>query len=649
MQSIGQAKTRVVNVPGPDNGIFPDRKRFELLDGPIQGGMGAVFKAREKSLNRIVGIKRMLPKYAANPELTERFRREAEAMAKCHHPGLIQIFERNEDSGGPYIVMEWIDGADLETTLRVHGKMDAMKAAEMIAGVAQALQVAHDQGLIHRDIKPANILIDLDGNPHLTDFGIVRMSEPSTAADQLTVAGQILGTVEFMSPEQSTDPNSVTARSDLFSLAATLHRMISGVTLRSRDADEVPEWLREVLHKSLRSAPSERHQSAAEFERDLRRAMVAFSKKDTGSFRLSDSRNGGVDQSRLPTTVSASAGRPQNRGPSQKPIARRRWMTGLMMSGFGYSAWKILSTPEPESDSIQQEPTTLAYDVSAEVSSSVIADSNSLIRVSAENSAALQREWEQRLKLSGTLSNSAGIEFRLVPPGISRIGSPEIEEGHRSDEIARDFSVARPLLFSTYPVTQQQWSSVMLENPSLFRRKDVADLPQHPVENITWLQAMEFIEKINRSCQIPGWRYRLPTEAEWEYACRAGTLSAFYFGNALNGSEANCDGSFPYGHEEPGPAISFPTVVGRYEPNAWGLFDMHGNVWEWCETDRTSETSSASSINTVGVLSDDTNRTLRGGAWNSFPVACRSAVRSIQPLTFCDATSGLRVVCEELS
>ncbi len=178
-----------------------------------------------------------------------------------------------------------------------------------------------------------------------------------------------------------------------------------------------------------------------------------------------------------------------------------------------------------------------------------------------------------------SLTNSLGMKMLWCPPGEFLMGSPEDEEGHDESENQVQVQISKGFWMARTPVTQGQWQALMGNNPSHF--KGSKDLP---VEQVNWNDAVEFCDKLNAQESLPsGYRYALPTEAQWEYACRAGTTTPFHFGSTLNGTEANCNGTRPYGTEIKGSYLERTTVVGSYPPNAWGLYDMHGNVFEWCE------------------------------------------------------------------
>jgi formylglycine-generating enzyme required for sulfatase activity len=223
--------------------------------------------------------------------------------------------------------------------------------------------------------------------------------------------------------------------------------------------------------------------------------------------------------------------------------------------------------------------------------------------------------------------------------------------------------------FGKYPVTQAQYEAVMGNNPSLFQNN-----PQNPVEKVSWNDAQAFCQKLS---QITGKTYRLPTEAEWEYACRAGTTTPFYFGETITGELSNYDASNTYAGEAKGEYRQQTTPVGQFPPNAFGLYDMLGNVWEWCQDDYHPNYQGALTDGSAWIsdpkcklneayipkslrgrfwqeLSEEekrainfyTPKVLRGGSWDSFPNYCRSASRdrnNQRDLRY--NVNGFRVVC----
>jgi formylglycine-generating enzyme required for sulfatase activity len=201
--------------------------------------------------------------------------------------------------------------------------------------------------------------------------------------------------------------------------------------------------------------------------------------------------------------------------------------------------------------------------------------------------------------------------------------------------------ITKPFYFGTYPVTQGEYEKIMNKNPSFFKGD-----PSLPVDSVTWDDAQEFLEKLRT--MESGRNYRLPSEAEWEYACRAGTITPFWFGSDLNGEQANCDGNYPYGTQEKGTFQKKTTAVGKYAPNPFGLYDLHGNVLEWCQDFYDAEYYrqfvDKEAIDPRGPSSGSLH-SLRGGSWRHFAIRCRSASRHFGPGYRNDA-DGFRVLLE---
>jgi formylglycine-generating enzyme len=221
---------------------------------------------------------------------------------------------------------------------------------------------------------------------------------------------------------------------------------------------------------------------------------------------------------------------------------------------------------------------------------------------------------------AGEVREFGGIEMVWCPPGEFLMGSPEDEVGREDDETQHQVMLTRGFWMAKTETTQGQWESVVGENPSEFKSEDL------PVETVSWEDVQGWLEKMNEQAPLPsGWKWALPTEAQWEYACRAGTETVFSFGNVLDGTQANCDGGYPYGMSAKGPDLEKTTRVGSYATNAWGLHDMHGNVWEWC-ADWYGDYPSGSASDPMGA-SLGSYRVYRGGSWNLNAQLCRTAYR----------------------
>jgi formylglycine-generating enzyme required for sulfatase activity len=231
-----------------------------------------------------------------------------------------------------------------------------------------------------------------------------------------------------------------------------------------------------------------------------------------------------------------------------------------------------------------------------------------------------------------SFSNDLGMTFNLIPAGTFMMGSPETELGRDADEFQHEATLTQDFYIQTTEVTQGQWQAVMGENPSSFQNCGL----NCPVESVSWDDAQVFIERLNAQT-TDGYEYRLPTEAQWEYAARAGSETAFCDGditqpegndpilNTLGWYRENSDAGYAGCSERDDGRCIGPQPVGGKNPNAWGLFDMHGNVWEWCQ-DWYGDYPSGSVIDPQGPSSGG-SRVLRGGCWYDSPLSCRSANR----------------------
>lgn len=213
------------------------------------------------------------------------------------------------------------------------------------------------------------------------------------------------------------------------------------------------------------------------------------------------------------------------------------------------------------------------------------------------------------------------------------MGSPPREVERFNDEVQHRVTLTRGFYLGIHPVTQAQWQAVMGDKPSYFKGDN------RPVEQISWDDCEAFCARLG---QLTGKRFRLPTEAEWEYACRAGTTTPFHFGDTISTNQANYSGKYTYNRGKKGVYRKMTLPVDSFPPNAWGVFDMHGNVWEWCQ-DWYGAYLLENTKDPHGHNSGDT-RVLRGGSWRSPPFRCRSAFRFGDAPGRRDATVGCRVI-----
>ena len=256
---------------------FPE---LEILGFIGQGGMGAVYKARQKALDRVVALKILPPGIGGDPSFAQRFAREAQALAKLNHPGIVTLYEFGQADGLFYFLMEFVDGVNLRHLLEA-GRVSPREALAIVPQICDALQYAHDHGIVHRDIKPENILLDRQGRVKVADFGLAKLvgseafvlamgegvvaasGEKSVPSVVLTEAGKVMGTPQYMAPEQSQAPATVDHRADIYSLGIVLYQMLTG-ELPGKPIEPPSHTVRvdvrldEVVLRSLEKEP-ERH------------------------------------------------------------------------------------------------------------------------------------------------------------------------------------------------------------------------------------------------------------------------------------------------------------------------------------------------------------------------------------------------------
>ncbi|NEO83066.1 MAG: SUMF1/EgtB/PvdO family nonheme iron enzyme [Spirulina sp. SIO3F2] len=237
------------------------------------------------------------------------------------------------------------------------------------------------------------------------------------------------------------------------------------------------------------------------------------------------------------------------------------------------------------------------------------------------------------------LGSGVTLELVAIPGGMFMMGAPGSEAKSLDRERPQHQVTVQPLYLGRYAVTQAQYEALMGENPAHFKGQN------RPVEQVYWDDAQNFCQYLSQRTEH---QFRLPSEAEWEYACRAGTTTPFYFGETITTDQANYDGNYTYGNASKGKYREQTTDVGSFPPNAFGLYDMHGNVWEWCEDVYHDSYNSAPTDGSAwleGSENDNRSRVLRGGSWCGSPGVCRSAVRYSITRDYIFVTVGFRVVC----
>ncbi|MGI8420657.1 MAG: protein kinase domain-containing protein, partial [Gaiellaceae bacterium] len=267
--------------------VIADRYELEELVGA--GGMSRVYRARDRLLERHVALKVLHDHYAGDEEYVERFRRKARAVASLSHPNIVTVIDRGEDGASQFIVFEYIDGQNLKELIERDGPLPIREAIDLARGVARGLAFAHEQGLVHRDVKPQNVLLNGDGKPKVTDFGIAR----SLDVEGVTQTGTVLGTSNYIAPEQASG-RPFDAQTDVYSLGAVLYELLTGEVLFPGDSfvavamqhvnspppsvlerrPDCPARVASAVDRALAKDPADRFPSMDAFAAELEACLV---------------------------------------------------------------------------------------------------------------------------------------------------------------------------------------------------------------------------------------------------------------------------------------------------------------------------------------------------------------------------------------
>jgi formylglycine-generating enzyme required for sulfatase activity len=582
------------------------------------GAHGAVYRAvHMQNTGFRVAIKMVREELLGDEDFLGALKRECMRLERLEHPSVVRFRDLCIEDGRVAMIMELLVGHDLHRRI-TEGPLPVDEVVRVGVAVLSGLEHAHDKDVVHRDIKPSNIYLCDDGRVKLLDFGVARAADNTVA----TRSGQVVGTLDYIAPERFGEAGAGRA-SDVYAVGLVMWEMLAGrpacpdgevvqklgwhlgvgaPDIRAARPD-CPVWLAEVIRSLAVQDPAARPVDGGA-------ALALLNKVREAASRGADPRSVVGDQTPPPDTVTVAklaksalkaaaalaAGarkREQTRIRGRVRISVRGWLVlaalllVLVITGIVGALWLVQGSQTPA--------TAELTDVSA--IAAVIAPV--------------------------VTSNSLGMEFVELAPGDFTMGSPALERGG-SDETPHPVTLTRSFSMAATEVTQDQYRALVGSNPSHFSSCG----PDCPVERVSWNDAVRFANALSKkeglrpaysgSGSSVTWDhstdgYRLPTEAEWEYAARAGQVTRYSGSNTVGEvawTSANSDGK--------------THTVAQKQGNSWGLYDMSGNVWEWCWDwyDRYGEASSDPAGSRSGAA-----RVTRGGSWVHIPRRTRVANR----------------------
>jgi eukaryotic-like serine/threonine-protein kinase len=621
------------------------RNRYKILELLGNGGIGETYLAEDLDIPitpKPKCVVKRLQSQAIIPEIVRLFHQEGELLYKLSQkydriPKLFAYFQENNEF---YLIQELIDGHDLSTEIIAGNLWQESGVIKLLQEILEVLAFVHQENMIHRDIKPQNLMRrHSDGKIVLIDFGAVKQvsAKPVNAQGEtnLTI---IIGTLGYMPDEQSNGKPKLS--SDVYAVGMIGIQALTGLSpiqlpenfttgeIIWRDRAQVSDRFANVLDTMVRPHFSQRYQSATEALEALMAVLETQSSLSQATTIASPTPLPSVAPE-MPLNLQSSNNLAVN--PISHPYPnRRKFITLASLAGFGLLGAIIWESVRSKPDRI---PTALKNGNQSSPLTSLQTKGLPLKKAEFDVVTLNDQGKETVSRRSGQfltedLGKGIGLVMVEIPGGQFLMGSPDPELKRRSDESPQHTVAIARFLISKYAIDQTKWQEIaalpkiernLPANPSKFKGAEL------PVENISWLEAIEFCARLSK---YSGRIYRLPTEAEWEYACRARTSTPFHFGETISTDLVNYYGDYTYGAGRKGEFRGKTIDVDKFKANALGIYQMHGNVWEWCADYWHPNYQGAPSDGSAWLVdANSTQRILRGGSWGNSPSECRSASR----------------------
>ncbi|MFK0733692.1 MAG: SUMF1/EgtB/PvdO family nonheme iron enzyme [Gloeotrichia echinulata GP01] len=674
--------------------------RYEITQTLGGGGFAITFLARDiLQPSKPLCVVKQLRSNQSHPRVVEFFEKEAAILERLgKHPQIPQLLAHFSENQNLYIVQEFIQGQDLGKEIVPGKRLSEQYATRLLQDILEVLSFVHSQGVIHRDIKPQNLMRrHLDGKIFLIDFGAVKELGTLMVNTQGEVASSVvIGTPGYMPNEQKNGKPCLA--SDVYAVGMTVIQALTGVLpfdlqeepltgeIIWRDQAQVSDHLAEVLTKMVRRHFSLRYLQAADAQQAFTSAQLSpiaptvvvnvakevylqeattRAEQGQGNFSVFGLRI--LESKRVELGLSPDEAReiheqvlkpyreyqrklqeyeqalidavnqqyPFNQA-TQKDLQEYQQYLGLRDEDIVAIQARVFPQKPPPKPS----PTPVSRTKSTSgIQTQPFEFETATLTVKSSGFLGIGKTWEINRRrgraeyFTENLDNGVMLDMVAIPGGKFLMGSPENEEKRSSNESPQHTVTIKPFFMGKFPVTQAQWRAVAAFGKiNIDLNPDPSDFKgaNRPVEKVSWDDAVEFCARLSKRT---GKIYRLPSEAEWEYACRGGTTTPFYCGETITKDLAT------YGR------LGGTADVGKFPANPFGLFDMHGNIWEWCEDVYNENYQLAPKDGSAWLTGKDNDKKLlRGGSYLNFARYCRCAYRDRFARAYRSIDVGFRVV-----
>ena len=621
--------------------------KYKIVGHISSGGFGNTYEGVHTMMDTKVAIKEFFPKMfcnrdentshitvatQSNKELVDKLRKkfieEAKAIFKMNHPNIVKVHDIFEENGTAYYVMDYIDGKSLASIVKQHGALPEAEAVCYIRQVAEALKYVHSLNRLHLDVKPDNVMVDATGHAMLIDFGASKHYDMESGENTSTLMA--VNTKGYAPVEQSTQSfTKFSPATDIYALGATLYKLLTGKTppdanllmAKEETLAPLPSCISKSTHNAVLKAMTliraDRPQTIDVFL-GLLDSKTVYNSDDEATVCEEAEKVRQAEEKRRLAAEQTRKEAEQKRNIAKKSGSKNALLWGLVGVIAVVGVIIGVNSNGNSSDSVGGD--TVQSGNNERAVEEVDEQSVGGVTFLRGNDAL-----SQQIPSKTYTANGVSFDMMMVEAGTFTMGATSEMEDPDSDETpTHQVTLTNDYYIGKTEVTQALWMAVMGHNPSRFKGDNL------PVENVDWRDCQEFISELN---SLTGQNFRLPTEAEWEFAARGGNNSNHY---QYSGSNELGDVAWYNGNSG-----DKTHVVATKQPNELGLYDMSGNVCEWC-SDRYGNYSSSSQTNPTGPNSGP-YLVLRGGSWCLAAGSCRSSNRGYNKAIY-SYPLGLRLV-----